>query len=187
MRERGREEREGREGEREGGEERRDVSSCLATMAASLLRCVVVEGWVQGGHKGAGEMGVRGSCPLAHPCCAGLIAVHLYRVQELGACADGQPRGDPRCGRWHGRRRPRQQPGLHVSVRLRQEQVEGRLVLWHCLCSGAAWAKCPLGSAPNAAPAPPQGAPGCTGLFSTPIGGEAGPLGVRTLLRVLER
>ena len=115
--------------------------------AATLLR-LVGEGWVQGGREGAGEMGVRGrKVAPRHPCCAGLIVVHLYCVQELGACADDQPRGDPRRGRWHGRRRARQQPGVHVPVRLPTEQVEGRRVCAHRHCGGAAWSKCPLDQA----------------------------------------
>ena len=39
---------------------------------------------------------------------------------------------------------------------------------------------------PRSAPAPPQGAPGSCGWFGTPRG-EAGPLGVQPLPRVLER
>ena len=114
------------------------------------VRC---EGWVQGGREGAGEMGLgEKSCPLHHPCCAGLIVVHRCRLQELGACADDPPRGGPRLGCWHGRRRPRQQPGLHVRRRLREEQVEARLVCGHLHCGCAAWPKVPPWQCPECGP-----------------------------------
>ena len=116
-----------------------------------MLRCC--EGWVQGGREGAGEMGLgEKSCPLHHPCCAGLIVVHRCRLQELGACADDPPRGGPRLGCWHGRRRPRQQPGLHVRRRLREEQVEARLVCGHLHCGCAAWPKVPPWQCPECGP-----------------------------------
>ena len=92
------------------------------------------------------------SCPLHHPCCAGLIVVHRRRLQELGACADDPPRGGPRLGCWHGRRRPRQQPGLHVRRRLREEQVEARLVCGHLHCGCAAWPKVPPWQCPECGP-----------------------------------
>ena len=108
---------------------------------------------MQGGREGAGEMGLgEKSCPLHHPCCAGLIVVHRCRLQELGACADDPPRGGPRLGCWHGSRRARQQPGLHVRRRLREEQVEARLVCGHLHCGCAAWPKVPPWQCPECGP-----------------------------------
>ena len=132
------------------------------------------------------------SCPLHlhHSCCAGLIVVHRYSSQELGACADDPPRDGPRRGCWHGRRRPRQQPGLHVRRRLREEQVEGRLVCGHLHCGCAAWSKVPPWQCPECGPCRllrvPLAAPGGTGRLGPTVGEEAGPLGVRPLQWVHE-